>query len=152
MSKKIYIGSDHAGFALKRLVTKFLATEMPAVSFEDLGCHSEESVDYPNFADAVGKRVAKEGTLGILICGSGIGMSIAANKVSGIRAAECWDVTSARLSRQHNNANILCFGSRLVGQEVAFDMCRIWLTTEFLEGRHQKRIDLITKLEKSEGK
>ncbi len=144
-----YFGSDHAGYSLKKTLIETLKKEFPQFTFEDCGTHSESSCDYPDFAAKVAHKVVEHSTRGILICGSGLGMSIAANKVFGIRAAEVWDVTSARLSREHNNANIACLGSRLVGPETALETCRTWLKTEFLGGRHQGRIDKITALERS---
>ena len=110
----------------------------------DEGTYSKESCDYPEFARKVANLVAeKKADKGILICGSGIGMSIAANKVKGIRAALCSETTSARLSREHNNSNILCLGQRLIGETMAFEIVETWLNTEFAGGRHQHRIDII---------
>jgi ribose 5-phosphate isomerase B len=146
-TEKIFFGCDHAGFGLKQQVLPFLTSTFASISVEDCGCFSDASVDYPNFAKVVADKVLSQGGAGILICGTGIGMSIAANKIRGIRAAEAWDATSARLSREHNNANILCFGARLVGAEVAFDLTRTWLLTSFLGGRHQGRLDRIHQLE-----
>jgi len=143
----IFLGCDHAGISLKQALLAQLTSQFPDWKFEDCGTHGKESVDYPDFARRVAERVATEGARGILICGSGIGMSIAANKIIGIRAALAWDATSARLSRQHNDANILCLGERLTGIEVAAEAARVWLTTEFLEGRHRRRVDLIKGLE-----
>jgi ribose 5-phosphate isomerase B len=147
MSQKIYVGCDHAGIALKKPLLEGLRKALPHLQFEDLGCHSEESVDYPNYAEQVGRKVAETKGRGILVCGSGLGMCIAANKVNGVRAASAWDATSARLSRQHNDANIVCLGARLTGPEVALEAVKVWLTTEFEGGRHQRRVDLISKLE-----
>ena len=136
---KIAIGSDHGGFELKRMVIAFLEGQGHTVV--DEGCHSLESVDYPDFADLVCEKVRKgdcEG--GILICGTGIGMSIAANRYRDIRAALCHEAFTARMSREHNNANILCLGARVVGLEVALDIVRNWVSTEFAGGRHQVRL------------
>ncbi|MBI1861790.1 MAG: ribose 5-phosphate isomerase B [Deltaproteobacteria bacterium] len=144
---KIYIGSDHAGFALKKSVIAVLTAE--GVSLDDCGCHSEESCDYPTFAESVGRKVVAEKTLGILVCGSGLGVAIAANKVRGVRAASVTDATAARLSREHNDANIISFGSRLIGAEVALDVCRAFVKAKFQGGRHQKRVDLISAMEKN---
>ena len=144
---KVFVGGDHAGYALKKQVLEHLSTAFPQMEFKDCGTDSEQSVDYPDYARKVADAVVKQSARGILICGSGIGVSIAANKVNGIRAALCSDSTSARLSREHNDANILCLGARLVGVEVALDVCRTWLTTAFQSGRHQRRVDLIRKLE-----
>lgn len=149
MEKKITIGSDHAGYALK---IKIIA-HLHELGWEviDVGTDSEASCDYPVFADAVCKNIQKGTTkLGILICGTGIGMSMAANKHRGIRAAACSDVFSARLTRAHNDANILCFGERVVGYGVACDLVDAFLSTEFEGGKHQRRVDLFMQLEKTE--
>jgi ribose 5-phosphate isomerase B len=146
-AEKIFLGCDHAGFGLKNQILTFLKGQFASIQWEDCGSFSEASVDYPTFAKEVAGKVLTQGGAGILICGTGIGMSIAANKLKGIRAAEVWDATSARLSREHNNANILCFGARLVGYEVACDLTRTWLLTPFQGGRHQGRLDLIHQLE-----
>ncbi len=143
---RLVIGSDHAGFELKEAVEKHLVAAGFAV--EDLGPHNEDSVDYPTYAFAVASAVAScADTLGILVCGSGIGMSIAANKVPGIRAALVSDIQNATLARLHNNANVLCMGGRMIAADRACQMVDAWLNTEF-EGRHQRRIDLITAQEK----
>lgn len=145
--KTVYVGADHGGFALKQ----YLLAELPQLTsgwkFVDLGCESEASVDYPNYAEKVGRSVVAEGAKGILICGTGIGMSIAANKIDGVRAAEVWDVTTARLSREHNDANIVCLGARVIGVQVALEAAKVWLETDFQGGRHQRRVDGIHKLE-----
>lgn len=149
MEKKITIGSDHAGYALKIKIIPHLRD----LGWEvlDVGTDSEASCDYPVFADAVCKNIQNGVTeLGILICGTGIGMSMAANKHRGIRAAACSDVFSARLTRQHNNANVLCFGERVVGYGVACDLVDAFLNAEFEGGKHQRRVDQIMALEKSE--
>lgn len=147
---RLYLGSDHAGVALKTLLKAKLAEEFPAYAVEDCGPDSESSTHYPLFAEKVALKVAAEkNAFGILICGSGIGMSIAANKVDGIRAALVWDATSARLCRQHNDANIVCMGARLVGPEVAFDIVRQFLTAAFdTQGRHSQRLELIREMER----
>lgn len=144
MSETLYIASDHAGISLKSQLIEHLKKNF---IFKDLGPHSEESVDYPDFAEAVAKKVAQENVKGILVCGSGIGMAIAANKIKGVRAANVWDVTSARLSREHNDANIICLGSRLTGSLVAQEMVEVFLKTNFQGSRHQNRLDKIKKLE-----
>ena len=132
---KIAIGSDHAGFELKEKIKKYL--EELGYKFKDFGTDSNESVDYPDYALKVAESVAKkEYDRGILICGSGIGMCMTANKVSGIRAALCHDVETAKLSREHNDANILTFGSRIIDENTAKDMVKVWLETEFLGDRH----------------
>ena len=145
--QKIFLGCDHAGFSMKKALLHQLSKEFPDLKFDDVGTHSEESADYPKFAGDVAGKVTAGGR-GILVCGTGIGMSIAANKVKGIRAVVAWDVTSARLSRQHNDTNVLCLGARLVGPEVALETARVWLSTEFQGGRHAKRVDMIHDLEK----
>jgi len=145
----IYVGSDHAGYSLKKILLESFKKDLPQFRFEDCGTHNESSCDYPDFAKKVAENVVQKQTRGILICGTGIGMSIAANKIDGVRAAEIWDATSARLSREHNNANVACIGARLVGPETALEACRTWLKTEFLGGRHQGRIDKISALERS---
>lgn len=142
----VYIGADHAGFSLKQQLIQHLNEKFPDLTIEDCGTNGEASVDYPDFAKTVADKVAKHGR-GILVCGSGIGMCITANKVAGVRAAQVWDATSARLSREHNDANVMCIGARLMGTEVAFEAARVWLSTAFGGGRHQKRIDKILQLE-----
>ncbi len=137
---KIGIGSDHGGFSVKELVVRFLRDLGHDV--DDVGCFGPDSVDYPDFADQVCELVAGQSCeRGILICGTGIGMSMAANKHQKIRAALCHDSYTARMSRQHNDANILCFGARVLGIEVILDLVGIWMATEFEGGRHQRRID-----------
>ena len=146
---KIAIGSDHGGFALKREVMASL--ENQGYTLSDFGCKDEASCDYPDFALAVAEAVARgEFERGILICGTGIGISIAANKVRGVRCALCTDATMARLTREHNDANILAMGGRIVGVELAKDIAATFLATDFSGAeRHQKRIDKITKYESS---
>ncbi len=140
---KIALGSDHGGFEMKEEVASLLASLEHAVS--DVGCFSKDSVDYPEVAQQVCSLV-REGTAqcGILICGTGIGMSIAANRQRDIRAALCHEAYTARMSREHNNANVLCLGGRVLGIEVAFDIIRVWLTTSFAGGRHQRRLDMLS--------
>jgi len=143
---KIAIGSDHGGYALKKEVEQHL--EEQGYAFEDFGCHSAESCDYPAFAEAVGKAVTTGGfDLGLLFCGTGIGISIAANKVPGVRAACCSDCFSAKYTRLHNDANILCLGGRVVGAGLACELVDLFLTTPFEGGRHQRRVDQITAIE-----
>ena len=140
------IASDHGGFALKQEIMAHLKDS--GVEFEDLGTYSEESVDYPVYAHKLGKAVAAgEYERGILICGTGIGISIAANKIDGIRCALCTDCYSAEMSRRHNNANVLAMGGRTMGVELAKRIVDIFLATEFERGRHQRRVDLIMALE-----
>ncbi|MBL4935792.1 ribose 5-phosphate isomerase B [Clostridium sp. YIM B02515] len=148
---RIAVGSDHAGFSLKKEVLKHL--EERDIQFEDFGAFSEESCDYPDFALKVAEEVAgKRFELGILVCGTGIGISIAANKVPGIRAALCGDTFSAHACREHNDANILALGARVVGTGVALDIVDSFLNTRFEGNRHQKRIDKISEIEKKYNK
>ena len=135
---KILIGSDHGGFKLKNKIIEHIKAQ--GYEVEDFGTYTTDSCDY---AKKVAGEVIKTGDKGILVCGTGIGMSIAANKVRGIRAALCSDTFSARMTRMHNNSNILCLGERVIGTGLALDIVDIWLQTEFEGGRHQKRIDLI---------
>lgn len=139
---KIAIGSDHGGFILKGQIMEYLKEKGYEVT--DCGTYSTESCDYPVYAKAVAKLVSdKEAEKGILVCGSGIGVSIAANKVKGIRAALCHEPYSAMLSRLHNDANILCLGERITGRDLALDIVNRWLNTEYEGGRHQRRLDLL---------
>lgn len=136
---KIIIGCDHAGFPLKTQIKVLL--ENMGHTVEDAGCQSEDSVDYPVYGKAVATAVAKGNfARGILICGSGLGMSMIANRFTGVRAALCNDLFSAALSRRHNDANLLVMGGRLIGGDLAEEIVRTWLTTEFDGGRHQRRI------------
>lgn len=137
---EIVIGSDHGGFTLKNTIVELLG-EL-GYQVKDVGCFSDQSVDYPDFAEQVSKNIIDgENNLGILVCGTGIGMSIAANRHREIRAAVCFDEFTAKMSREHNNANILCLGERVIDPEVAKQMVRVWLETEFDDGgRHQRRI------------
>ncbi len=144
--KKILIASDHAGLNGKEAIKKTL-DEM-GVEYEDLGTNSEESVDYPDYAERVARGVASgEAERGILVCGSGIGMEITANKVAGIRAALAWNEETARLARQHNDANIVAVGERTTPQETIDRIVRAFLTTDFEGGRHERRIEKIRRLE-----
>ncbi len=138
---RILIGSDHGGFRLKNEIIEHIKAQ--GFEVEDFGTHTPESCDYPVYAKKVAKEVALSGDKGILVCGTGIGMSIAANKVQGIRAALCSDTFSARMTRMHNDSNILCLGERVIGTGLALDIVDVWLKTEFQGGRHQKRIDMI---------
>lgn len=139
---KIAIASDHGGFELKENIKKYL--EERNIEVMDLGTYSEESVDYPVYGKACGEAVAKgEADRGIVCCGTGIGISIAANKVKGVRCALCTDVTMAQLTRKHNNANVLALGGRTTGLQTALDITAAWLDTEFEGGRHQRRIDML---------
>lgn len=139
---KIAIGCDHGGYELKEVVKKHLSDK----GFEvlDLGCHSTESVNYPVYGKAVGNAVvSKEADFGIVICGTGIGISIAANKVKGVRAGLCMNTTMARLTREHNNANVLAFGARMIGDVLALEIVDTFLSTEFAGGRHSARVDML---------
>jgi ribose 5-phosphate isomerase B len=140
---RVVVGSDHAGYALKEYLKDRLAAWGHEV--EDVGTHSTDSCDYPLFGAAVGRRVVAlgEGARGVAVCGSGIGISIAANRLSGVRAALVQEPTAAKLSRQHNDANVLCFGERLIGRAVAEEALRVWLETPFEGGRHARRVALI---------
>ena len=143
---KLAIGCDHGGFLLKESVKKFL--DERGVEYKDFGCYDEKSVDYPEYGEKVANAVASgEFERGLLFCGTGIGISISANKVKGIRAACCSDCFSAKATRQHNDANILCMGGRVVGPGLANDMVALFLDTPFEGGRHQRRIDLIKDIE-----
>ncbi|MCP4339955.1 MAG: ribose 5-phosphate isomerase B [Desulfobulbaceae bacterium] len=136
---KIVLAADHGGFELKEIIKKsLLQTGRDVV---DVGCSSSDSVDYPDYAEkAVLTMVTGDCERGILICGTGIGMSIAANRHRKIRAANCFDIHTAKLSREHNNANILCLGARVLETDKAIQMVMAWLETEFSGGRHQKRV------------
>lgn len=143
---KIVIGNDHAAVEMKQEIVSYLKELGHQVI--NCGVDTTESCNYPEIGEKVGRAVAaKEGDCGILICGTGVGISIAANKVKGVRAAVCSDTTTARLVKQHNNANILAFGARIVGSEAAKDIVRAFLEAEFEGGRHQIRIDMIHDIE-----
>jgi ribose 5-phosphate isomerase B len=147
----IAIGSDHGGYELKEAIKKHL--DEKGIEYKDFGTFSEESVDYPDFALKVAEAVASgEFERGILLCGTGVGISIAANKVPGVRAANVSDAFSARYSKEHNNANVLCMGGRVVGPGLAAILVDEWLNAEFQGGRHQKRLDKITEIEKKYSK
>lgn len=143
---KIAIGNDHAATELKFVIKEYV--ESLGHEVINYGTDNNESCDYPEYGRKVGEAVVKgDADLGILICGTGVGISIAANKVKGVRAAVCSDVTTAHLVREHNNANIIAFGARIVGEELAKDIVKAYLEAEFLGGRHQRRIDLIHDIE-----
>ena len=141
MADIIIIGSDHGGFRLKQDIVEHL--KVSGYEVDDAGCYNSESCDYPDIAKKVVEKVLKTNGRGILVCGTGIGMSITANRYKGIRASHCTDTFSARMTRMHNNSNILCLGERITGKGLALDIVDIWLKTEFEGGRHQRRIDLI---------
>ena len=137
--RRIAIGADHGGFEMKEALKKVL--EDFACDYQDFGTHSTDPVDYPDFAEAVALAVARQACdLGIMIDGAGIGSCMAANKIPGIRAAMCYDEDSARNSREHNGANVLTLGGRMVTREKAIDIVRIWLSSELSEERHRKRV------------
>ena len=139
---KICIASDHAGYVLKEKIKDFLISRH--VSLIDLGPFTVDSVDYPYYAKKIAKRVSsKKSDAGILVCGSGTGMAITANKSKGIRAAQCYSKKSTILSRQHNNANVICLGSRIIKKKEAFSFVNFFLNSKFEAGRHQKRINKI---------
>jgi len=140
--KKVCIASDHAGYKLKEDIKNFLI--LKNISIIDLGPINDNSVDYPDFAKKVSNRVkTKKSDIGILVCGSGTGMAISANKVKKIRAAVCYNLTSTRLSRQHNNANIIALGSRLTKKSTALKLISVFLSTKFEGGRHLRRVKKI---------
>lgn len=148
---KIGIGSDHGGFELKEIIKGFLADEK--VEFVDLGPDSEASVDYPIYGQRVAEAVA-DGTVdrGIAICGTGVGISIAVNKVPGIRGSLCTNEYMAEMTRRHNDSNVLILGGRVIGSELAKNIVKVWLYTEFEGGRHQRRLDMIGEIEKKYAK
>ncbi len=139
---KVAVGSDHGGFEYKEAVIDFLKSKN--IEYTDMGTYTQDSCDYPVIAKKVCEKIlAGEADRGILICGTGIGMSIAANKIKGIRASVCGDTFSARATRAHNNSNLLCLGQRVIGESLALDIVDMWLKTDFEGGRHQRRIDMI---------
>ncbi|EAC4699346.1 ribose 5-phosphate isomerase B [Listeria monocytogenes] len=143
---KIAIGNDHVGIEFKPVIVAYLQDLGHEV--DDFGAFSNERTDYPEYGKKVAESVAAgKSDLGILICGSGVGISIAANKVNGIRAVVCSEPYSAKLSREHNNTNILAFGSRVVGAELAKMIVQNWLDAEFEGGRHAKRVEMIARIE-----
>ena len=144
---RIAIGNDHAAVELKQEIKEYV--ESLGHEVVNFGTDSNESCNYPEFGEKVGMAVVSgEYDCGILICGTGVGISIAANKVNGVRAAVCSDVATARLVKQHNNANIIAFGARIVGNELAKDIIKAYLEAEFEGGRHQTRIDMFSEIEK----
>ena len=146
---RIAVGADHAGYELKQALAEHLRAAGHEVT--DCGTHSAERVDYPDFGAAVGRTVARDDAdLGVCVCGSGNGIAMAANKVAGVRAAVAYDVTSARLARAHNDANVLCIGERLTGAEVALEALDAWLEASFDGGRHQARVAKLDALTKTD--
>lgn len=143
---KVILASDHGGVQLRKEVAEVL--EELNIEFEDIGCDCEDSVDYPDYALPAAERVADgEFDKGILICGTGIGMSISANKVKGIRAALVHDLFTAKATREHNNSNILCMGERVIGPGLAREIAKTWVTTDYEGGRHEKRVGKIAEYE-----
>ena len=142
----IAIGCDHGGFTLKNALIKYLESEN--IQYKDYGCYDTNSVDYPDIAHNVCVPVQKgEAEFGILVCGTGIGISIADNKHKGIRAAVLSDTYSAEKTRQHNNANVICMGGRVIGEDLAVSILKSYMSAEFEGGRHQNRVDKITAIE-----
>lgn len=149
-SKKVAIASDHGGIALRKNIVSFLNKK--GIDFEEFGPEVEESVDYPNLAFTVSEKVARgDAYRGILICGTGVGMSIAANKVHGIRCALVSDTFTAHATREHNDSNVLALGARVTGPGLALDIVKIWLETEYEGGRHAKRLSQIEQFENTQG-
>ena len=144
----IYIGSDHGGFSLKHEILEYL--DQKGIEYQDIGCTSEDSCDYPDFAFEVSKKVAETNGKGILICGTGIGMSMTANRYKGIRGTLCHNEYTAEMSRKHNDSNVLIIGGRVTDKETAEKILTIWLETEFEGDRHKRRIDKIDTLAESE--
>lgn len=143
MSQIIPIGCDHAGFELKQEIIRFFSEK--GFEFKDVGCHSTESIDYPDYAHPVADMVSEnENMLGILICGSGNGISMTANKHQKVRCALCWEKEIAALARQHNNANIISLPARFISTEAALEMVETFLTTKFEGGRHERRVNKIS--------
>ena len=146
---KIAIGADHAGYELKEKVKRWLVQH--GIEVDDRGTHSAQSVDYPDYARAVAEEVShKNADFGVLVCGSGIGMAITANKVPGVRAANVCSEQQAELSRAHNDANVLTLGARLMNEHTALQILDAWLSTPFAGGRHQRRVDKISEIERDE--
>ena len=143
---KIAIASDHAGFKLKKVIISHFKEH----DFNDVGTHSEDSCDYPDYAKLAGDEVVSgRADAGIVICGTGIGISISANKVKGVRAALCTNEFMAEMSRRHNNSNVLALGARVVGEDLAIRIAEVWLKTGFDGGRHERRVEKIGKIENS---
>ena len=148
---RIALGADHAGFELKQKIKTVL--QQQGFQVDDRGTLSTDSVDYPDFARAVGEEVARrQADRGILVCGSGIGMAMAANKVPGVRAANVTSEYEAQMSREHNDANVLALGARILDEATALKIVDRWLQTEFAGGRHQRRVDKIAEIERAEAK
>lgn len=143
---KIIIGADHGGYELKNSISEWLNTK--GYEIKDIGVFTSDSVDYPDISKLVGEAVASgEFERGILVCGSGVGVNIAANKIKGIRSTHCHDTVIARLSREHNDTNVITMGGRFIAKELAYEILDIWLNTQFSGGRHQNRINKIDQME-----
>lgn len=143
---KVAIGCDHGGLNIKNAIIEYLKKN--EIEYTDFGCYTEESVDYPIYGYKVATAVAENSdTLGVLCCGTGIGISMSANKVKGIRAAVCTNEFMAEMTRRHNNSNIICLGGRIIDEETAVKLADIFLNTEFEGDRHTKRVDMITAIE-----
>ena len=148
MGKTVLIANDHGGYTLKLKVTEHLTNK--GIAYDDLGCHSTEIVRYPYYAAKVAQAISCGiADRGILICSTGIGMSIVANRYKGVRASLCGGVSTARLTRAHNNSNILCLGGKIVGDFTAVDIVDAWLTTEYIGGRHAISLGLLAEMEES---
>ena len=139
--KRVFLASDHAGFVLKQKISKFLTSK--GIKILDLGTKNSSSVDYPDFAHLLAKKIKTKDNIGILVCGSGIGMSMAANRHRNVRAALCHNIKSAKLSRMHNNANVIAIGSRLIKKDLALKCVSVFLKTSFDGGRHLRRVKKI---------
>lgn len=140
---KIAIGADHGGFELKEKIVEYL--KLNKIEFKDFGTFSTDSCDYPKIAKTVALEVdGGDFDRGIIVCGSGIGVSIMANRFKRVRAALCWDLKTAQLSRSHNDANIICLGQRVIDEKLALEIVDVWLKTDFEGGRHQRRVDMLT--------
>lgn len=151
VAMKIALGADHAGFELKDKIKQHLSEQ--GIEVQDEGTNTADSVDYPDFARKVAETVADQrATLGVLVCGTGIGMAISANKVPGIRAANCDTVFEAQMSREHNDANVLALGARILKPEAAMEIVDSWIKTNFAGGRHQRRVEKIHEIEEQEVK
>lgn len=149
LSMKIALGADHAGFELKDKIKNYLHQQ--GIEVDDCGTNSNESVDYPDYAQRVGRQVSgKQANWGILVCGSGIGMAMAANKLPGVRAANVHHEVEAQLSREHNDANVLTLGARMLDEGTAIRIVERWLNTNFSGGRHARRVEKISGLERAE--
>ena len=141
---KLALASDHGGYALKEAIKKYINENYYEIEILDLGTDSEESVDYPEYGKKAGEAVASgEVSRAVICCGTGIGISIAANKVKGVRCALCTSTHMAEMTRKHNDANILALGGRTTSEEDAFEIVKVWLETEFEGGRHQRRVDML---------